>query len=575
MSQDKKGPTAVRAERATSAIATGDPEAHYTYWNHIKTWTLIVATLTLYFCQLQLLVGGGAFSRSIAAAVGGENLTSWPALLCTIFTIALIPPVAQAVDYWGRKWFLVIPNFFGFAGAIIIARAENYNVILAGFAIGAVSFATTSIFSTVVSEVLPRKHRSWGQAAVNTAAATGSIFSLTVGGYLTRNDPSGFRTYFYIVAGLYGGGSIACAFLYNSAPRDLEVNLTLKQKLQALDWISYGLVASGTALFCLGLSWAQNPYPWTDAHVLAPFLIGVALLAVLGVYAWKFKKDGLLHHALFQDRNMVISLICVFIEGMAFMAANVYFPYTISVVRGDVLGPFQQALCYMIAFPNFALWAFVSALYIYKTKKVRIPGVITYISFVIFFILMATINVDTPASHFWGYVVFYGLGLGVCLVVLVTAAQFSTRPELISITSGFILTVRSLGGSIGSAIYNPIFAHGLQSTLAPKITAAVLPLGLPKAELGTLIEGLATENTTLVKSIPGITPQIIEAAERALVSAYIVGFRDVFITAGAFSFVAIFIVAFLRNPSKEFTKDIDAPIELGSDSSDLEGKAAS
>ena len=56
--------------------------------------------LSLYFCEMLFIVGGGAFARSIARAVGGESLVAWPALILIIFTVALVPPVCRAADYW-------------------------------------------------------------------------------------------------------------------------------------------------------------------------------------------------------------------------------------------------------------------------------------------------------------------------------------------------------------------------------------------------------------------------------------------------------------------------------------------
>ena len=40
--------------------------------------------------------------------------------------------------------------------------------------------------------------------------------------------------------------------------------------------------------------------PWTNVRVLAPFLIGAGFLVALGIYEWKFKKDGMFHHGLFR-----------------------------------------------------------------------------------------------------------------------------------------------------------------------------------------------------------------------------------------------------------------------------------
>jgi hypothetical protein len=41
------------------------------------------------------------------------------------------------------------------------------------------------------------------------------------------------------------------------------------------------------------------PDPWNDAHVLAPFLLGVAMFVFLAIYCWKVRKNSFIPHALF------------------------------------------------------------------------------------------------------------------------------------------------------------------------------------------------------------------------------------------------------------------------------------
>ena len=72
---------------------------------------------------------------------------------------------------WGRKWILVIPNIGGVVGAIVSARASSMGMYIAGFCLGGVGFGTQGIILAVISEVLPRKFRSWAQAAANCANA--------------------------------------------------------------------------------------------------------------------------------------------------------------------------------------------------------------------------------------------------------------------------------------------------------------------------------------------------------------------------------------------------------------------
>ncbi|KAK6383729.1 hypothetical protein LTS17_003021 [Exophiala oligosperma] len=439
---------------------------------------------------------------------------------------------------------------------------------IAGFCVGGIGFGAQGLILAVISEVLPRRFRSWAQASANIMNALGSIFALTVGGYLVQSRVGGFRIYFYICAGIYAVSVLLVFLLYNPPPRELQ-SLSFREKVAALDWPAYFLLGTGCTLLCLGLLWAENPYPWKDAHVLAPLLIGVVLLSILAVYATKFKKDGLFHHALFHHRNFPISVVGSAIEGMGYMTAAVFFPYALSVLQAGHLSTYRQYLCQMVGFCAFGVACFLSGLYIYKTKSVRMTGVGTFVMFLIFMCVMASVNENTPSTHYWGYILFYGSGLGLALVTFFTAAQFATPPELIATTSGICTGVRSLGGSIGLSIINAIFASTLTSNLAPKVTKAVVPLGLEGTNIGMLIGALTSGNIALAEQIPGISPEIIAAAGLAIKQAYVVSFRNVFICGAAFMAVGIIITAFMTNPRSEFNAKVDAPIAVSSES-DLE-----
>lgn len=420
---------------------------------------------------------------------------------------------------------------------------------IAGFCVGGIGFGAQGLILAVVSEVLPRRFRSWAQASANIMNALGSIFALTVGGYLVQSRSGGFRIYFYICAGIYAVAVLLTFLLYNPPPRELQ-SLSFREKVAALDWPAYFLLGTGCTLLCLGLLFAENPYAWKDAHVLAPLLIGLVLLIILAIYATRYKKDGLFHHALFHHRNFAISVVGSAIEGMGYMIAAVFFPYALSVLQAGHLSTYRQYLCQMVGFCAFGVACFLSGLYIYKTKSVRMTGVGTFVMFVIFMSVMASVDENTPSTHYWGYILFYGIALGLALVTFFTAAQFATPPELIATTSGICTGVRSLGGSIGLSIVNAIFASTLTSNLAPKVTKAVVPLGLENTNIGLLIGALTSGNLDLAESIPGINPEIIAAAGLAIRQAYVLSFRNVFICGAAFMAVGI-----IRESNRVCTKD--------------------
>ena len=375
----------------------------------------------------------------------------WITAPILILTAVLGPIVSQAADYWGRKWFLVILTLFGAVGGVVVARASSMTIVIVGFSIIGIAFGAQPLLHTVASEVLPRRWRPWGQASVMTANSLGLIIGIFVGGALNRHgNPNGFRYYFYITTALFAIASAICVFTYRPLPTRLQTSYSFREKMAQLDWIGYGLLASSLVLFSVGLFWSQNPYKWSDPHPSATFAVGLALTLLLIVYETKYKADGMFHHGLFKsNRNFTIAIIGVFCEGLAFMAVNVYFSFQVSVLYET--DSFIVGVRFSIAFMASIVAAGFTGMYCAITKKVRWVAVVAFVICMVFFICMSTSNRNT-SMPVWGYPVLFGWAIGMALIALVTVAQLSTPPGLISIGTGLIISVRSLGGTVGVAI---------------------------------------------------------------------------------------------------------------------------
>jgi MFS family permease len=258
--------------------------------------------------------------------------TSWITAAITILTVVLGPIISHAADYWGRKWFLTVLTAVGAVGGAVVARASSMAMAIAGFAFIGIAFGVQPLLHTVASEVLPRRWRAWAQACVMTSNALGLGAGLVVGGAINHHEnPDGFRSYFLAAMGLFAVASATCFLAYQPLPTTLQATHTFNEKITELDWIGYLLLSGSLVCFCTGLSWSQNPYPWSDPHTVAPFIVGIVLGSVLILYEARFKKDGMFHHGLFKkNNNFPIVLICVFCEGMAFFAYNVYFAFQVS-----------------------------------------------------------------------------------------------------------------------------------------------------------------------------------------------------------------------------------------------------
>lgn len=93
----------------------------------------------------------------------------------------------------------------------------------------------------------------------------------------------------------------------------------------------------------------------------------------------------------------------------------------------------------------------IAGLYCTETKRVRWMTVLTFLIFIAFFACMSTTNAGTR-KEVWGYPVLMGIGLGMTLVTLIAAGQLSIPPDLIAVATGIMISIRSLGGTIGIAI---------------------------------------------------------------------------------------------------------------------------
>ncbi|KAK5446750.1 hypothetical protein LTS15_009683 [Exophiala xenobiotica] len=543
-------------EHAVTSVASSEPVKV-----HAKTLIVVASVNFAYFAQLVSIVASGLLANGINTLFNGKNEGVWLSSVITIITVVLGPPVSQVADLWGRKWPLVIAMLCGCVGSIVASRAESMGTVIAGFSIIGVSFGGQPLLHAVVSEVLPRRQRPVAQATVNMTAGMGAFIGICMGGALLRHNVfNQYRIFMYVLAGIFFGAALGITLCYNPPARELQSSLTFGEKLRRLDWVGYGLFAPGLLLFCIALSWSENPYHWSNGRIIGPFVTGIVLMLAFLVYECLFKKNGILHHGLFtQNRNFPLALVAIFAEGLTFFAANEYFAFEVSLFTGEDL--LVAGLHFGVVFLACTLVALIAGVYSVKAKAVRIPIVVGFTLMLVFNICLATSTPSTRTGAFWGFPVLLGSGLGIILPTIMVTAQLSTPPDLISTASALILAVRSFGATVGLAVNNAIFKSTLSTQLPKKIAAAALPLGLPKTSFAPLIGALSSQNQALLASIPGVTPKIIGAAANALLQAYSVSFRYCWVAAACFCFVAVVASLFFFDPKDQFNTHIDAPAE--------------
>lgn len=352
-------------------------------------------------------------------------------------------------------------------------------------------------------------------------------------GGLVQHNVKNWRIFFYIVIGMYVAVVTIIIFLYNPPARELQKTLTQKEKLKRLDWIGYVLFIPGLLLFCFALTSSTGIYPWRSPKIIGPIVVGGCLLLSFIFYEWVMKKDGMLHHGVFTNgRNFPLVYGLFFVEGLLFFATNSYFAFEVAEVFGKDL--FTAGAFYSLGFAMLVLTTQIAGIYCSKTKTIRGALVLAFLSFAIYCALMAALKTSYSAAHLLGYVLFFGIGIGISLNALTATAQLSTPKELISISTGLVIGVRSVGGTVGLSVFNAIFSSTESTQVPLKVGNAVaaFPTFNPK-NTEALLAGIESGNSTLLAQIPGVSPALIDAAGAALREANLLSFRNVWIAAAA------------------------------------------
>ena len=112
-----------------------------------------------------------------------------------------------------------------------MSRATSIGMIISGQIIASLAFGCQSLLYAVASEILPRLWRPMAQGGLNITLGLSGMFTVLVGFTLTKDNPDGFRIFFYICAGVQALAVLICFTCYNPPPRPLQNLLSTKEKL--------------------------------------------------------------------------------------------------------------------------------------------------------------------------------------------------------------------------------------------------------------------------------------------------------------------------------------------------------
>ncbi|KAG4295058.1 hypothetical protein FPRO06_01642 [Fusarium proliferatum] len=418
----------------------------YRFWMIMVT--LVLATL---LASLEATV----VITSLPTIVESLNLGSsyiWVTNVFFLTTACVQPLFGQLCNLWGRKKVMMFIFATYTLGSGIAGGANGGAMLIAGRAIqGIGSGGVTMVNDVIISDLVPLRYRGNYIAILLLVATIGFAVGPFLGGVIVENTT--WRWVFYLNLPI-GGVAIVVTYFFLNLQYD-RTQSTM-DKLRRIDYVGNAILIASSVSILIALTWAGPVYPWSDARILAPLIIGLLGLVGFVIYeASGIPSEPVMPIRLFPGRTSYIIYINTFLNMLLIQWCYFFLPLYFQAVKLSTpsRSGVQMLPVALIAIPGAAL----SAVVLSKWGKYKLLHVSGFFLMTLGVGLLGLLHEDSPPAA-WILLQFIpAIGSGFLLNTLLPAFQAATDEEDQAAATGNWTFMRSFGSVWGVAIAGSIF----------------------------------------------------------------------------------------------------------------------
>ncbi len=274
-----------------------------------------------------------------------------------------------------------------------------------------------------------------------------------------------------------------------------------------LDYVGIALFSAGVVPLLLGLTnkgiadSSGQQYGWTDLRVGVVILLGVVILALF-VFAESRAKEPIVPLDFFRGRDYSMSMAAVFLLGVAMFTAVIFMPRFYQTVRGasaTASGYEIWPLLVGLMGGSIVSGQMISHFGRYKWILTGATVILIVGAF-----LMTRLTAGVSDWALWAWMLLFGLGLGPPLAGFTVAIQNAVRLDQLGVATSTLIFFRQVGGSVGLAIADTVFASSFSNQLPNSLAARGVPQQLVEqiTRLGGALQGVGNVGSLLERALP-------------------------------------------------------------------------
>lgn len=477
--------------------------------------------------EIKIILGGlmmgmllAALDQSIVATalprivsdLGGLDHLSWVVTAYLLTSTAMTPLWGKISDLYGRRIIFQLTIVIFLVGSALCGLSQNmFQLILFRAIQGIGGGGLMAIAMAIIGDVIPPRERGRYTGYFGAVFGVSSVAGPLLGGWLT--DVISWRWVFYVNLP-FGIAALVVT--------SIVLHLPTMERNPSIDYPGAAAIVAAVSSLLLYLNWAGGRYGWTAPVPLA--LIGLAILFTI-VFIWieSRAEEPILPLRLFRNQIFTIANIFGFLIGFAMFGGLIFLPLYFQTVQA--MSPTESGLAMLPMVAGSFSMSILAGNLMTSTGRYKIFPIVGSSILIGALVLMSTIAVDTPYWQVGIYAFFFGVGLGLAMMTIVTPVQNAVEMRDMGVATSATSFGRTLGASIGTALFGAILGTRLSGYLSSSI--------------GDIPADLNVNDVTAILALP-------EPLKTEVLTAYSSAVSDVFLFAVPIIVIALVIILFIK-----------------------------
>jgi EmrB/QacA subfamily drug resistance transporter len=407
---------------------------------------------------------------TIVGDLGGLNHLAWVVTAYLLTETVSTPLWGKLGDLYGRKRLFQAAIVIFLIGSVLAGISQTMGELILFRGIqGAGGGGLIVLAQAIIGDIVSPRERGRYMGLFGAVFGAASVIGPLTGGFLT--DHLSWRWVFYVNVPLAIIALLVTSAVLPSSVRRSQVRV---------DWLGTGLLAAAISSFILMTAWGGTEYDWGSPIILglgaATLLLGGAFLAVE-----RAADEPALPLRLFRMRTFSVASAVSLLIGIAMYGAITYLPTLLQVANGATAS--DSGLLLVPLMLGLLGASTLSGQIITRTGRYRLFPIFGTALAGIGLALLSTIETGTSRWESGIFMAILGIGIGFTMQVMVLATQNETPAKDLGVATSTVTFFRTVGGSIGVAVFGALYANRLGDMLGDQAT------GLTPAQIAKLPAG--------------------------------------------------------------------------------------